>query len=109
MHHGKQIWLSSHHRESESRDFCLYCISLLHLTQHNETQVSRNPPGDREDEEDYNHRAIPRQWRQGACLGDIDDVAAGNRDTQVAKRQRLYLKHYYNAPAGATAWQRDMI
>ena len=58
------------------------------------------------DEEDDNHRVIPGQWRQGACLQDIEDVAGGNRDTQVAKRQRLYLKHYYNAPV---VWQRDMI
>ena len=61
------------------------------------------------DEEDDNHRVIPGQWRQGACLQDIEEVAGSNRDTQVAKRQRLYLKHYYNAPVGATAWQRDMI
>ena len=50
------------------------------------------------DEENDNHRVIPEQWRQDACLQDIEDVAGGNRDTQVAKRQRLYLKHYYNAP-----------
>ena len=61
------------------------------------------------DEEDDNHRVIPGQWRQGACLQDIEDVAHGNRDTQVAKGQRLHLKHYYNVPVGAIAWQRDMI
>ena len=61
------------------------------------------------DEEDDNHRVIPGQWKQGACLQDIEDVPGGNRDIQVAKRQRLYLKHYYNVPVGATAWQRDMI
>ena len=26
------------------------------------------------DEEDDNHRVIPGQWRQGACLQDIEDV-----------------------------------
>ena len=61
------------------------------------------------DEEDDNHRVIPGQWRQGACLQDIEEVAGGNRDTQVAKRQILYLKHYYNAPVGAMVWQRDII
>ena len=39
-HHGQQIWLSSHHHESESRDCYFYCISLLHVAQHHETQVS---------------------------------------------------------------------
>ena len=61
------------------------------------------------DEENDNHRVIPGQWRQGACLQDIEDVAGGSRDAQVAKRQRLYLKHYYNVPVGAMAWQRNMI
>ena len=35
------------------------------------------------DEEDENHRVIPGQWSQGVCLQDIDDVASGNRDTQI--------------------------
>ena len=60
------------------------------------------------DEEDDNHRVIPRQCRQGAFLQDIEDVVGGKRDTQVVKRQRLYLKYYYNGPVGATAGQRDM-
>ena len=54
-------------------------------------------------------RVIPGQWRQGACLQDIEEVAGGNRDTQVAKRQRLYLKHYYNAPVFETfTWAKDI-
>ena len=61
------------------------------------------------DEEDGNHRVIPGQWRQVVCLQDIEDVAGSNRDIQVAKRQRLYLKHYFYDPVGAMAWQRDMI
>jgi hypothetical protein len=26
-----------------------------------------------------------------------------------AKKQRLYLKHYYNSGAGSVAWQEHMI
>ena len=37
-------------------------------------------------------------------LQDMEEVTAGNRDTQMAKKQRLYLKHYYNLPVGARAW-----
>ena len=48
------------------------------------------------DEEHDNHRVIPGQWRQVACLQDIEEVAGGNRDPQVARSQRLYLKHYCN-------------
>ena len=39
------------------------------------------------DEEDDNHRVITGQWRQGACLQDIEDVAGGNRDTQIIMLQ----------------------
>ena len=41
-----------------------------------------------------NDRLMTGQWRQGACLQDIKDVTGRNWDTQVAQRQRLYLKHY---------------
>ena len=36
----------------------------------------------------------------------MSQVATG---THRLPRNRDYLKHYYNAPVGATAWQRDMI
>ena len=55
------------------------------------------------------HRLVPGQLRQGVNLQDMEEVTAGNRDIQMAKKQRLYLKHYYNSPVGATAWQNDMI
>ena len=61
--------------------------------------------GDNEDE--YN-RLVPGQWRQGVNLQEME-VTAGNRDTQITKKQRLYLIHYYNSPVGATVWQNDMI
>ena len=59
------------------------------------------------DNEDGYNRLVPGQWRQGVNLQDMGEVTAGNRDTQMAKNQRLYLKHYYNFPVGATVWQND--
>ena len=55
------------------------------------------------DDEDEYHKLVPGQWRQGANLQDMEEVTAGNRDTQMAKKQRLYLKHYYNSHVGAIA------
>ena len=46
--------------------------------------------------------------RQGVNLQGIEEVTAGKRDTQMAKKQRLHLKHYYNFNVGATAMQNDI-
>ena len=61
------------------------------------------------DHEDAYHQVIPGAWRQDAQLGDMDEVIPGNLETKEAKWQRLELKHYYNSPAGALAWQDRMI
>ena len=53
-------------------------------------------------------RLVPGQWGQHINLQDMEQVTVGNRDTKITKKQILYLKHYYNAPIGATAWQNDM-
>ena len=45
------------------------------------------------DEDEY-HRLVPGQWRQGVKMKGIEEVTAGKRDTQMAKKQRLYFKHY---------------
>jgi hypothetical protein len=42
-------------------------------------------------------------------MHDMEEVIAGNRMTRNAKQQRLLLKHYYNNPIGAVAWQDQMI
>ena len=60
------------------------------------------------DNEDEHHKLVPGQWRQGLNWQDMGELTAGNRDTQMGKKQRLYLKHYYNSPVGPTAWQNDM-
>ena len=62
------------------------------------------------DQEDNNHQVVPGAWREGRQMVEVEVRAqAPNRDTQLAKAQRTYLKHYFNSPAGAVPWQNDMI
>ena len=61
------------------------------------------------DQEDDNHQLIPGAWRDQADLAHMIHIGAGNPATKAAKRQRQYLKHYYNSPVGAVGWQEDMI
>ena len=44
-------------------------------------------------------------------LQDKTNVTGGNRDTKVAKKQRLIqsLSPFYNAPVGTTARQNQII
>jgi hypothetical protein len=56
------------------------------------------------DEEVQNLRA----WRDECDLTDIQAIPRGNTMSNNAKRQRLYLKHYYNS-IGAVEWQENMI
>ena len=61
------------------------------------------------DQENVNHQLVPGTWRDGLNMQDIDNIAGGNHTTRAAKAQRIYLKHYYNSPAGAVLWQNNMI
>jgi hypothetical protein len=60
------------------------------------------------DQEDDNHEVVPGAWRAAANMHDMENIRGGNA-TSEAKRQRLYLKHYYNSGAGSVAWQEQMI
>ena len=39
------------------------------------------------DDEDEHHRLVPGQWRQDVNLQDMEEVTAGNRVTQMVKKQ----------------------
>ena len=61
------------------------------------------------DAEDGAHQLIPGAWRQDVNLPHFDVPQGGNRDTVLAKRQRDYLRQYFNSPAGRVPWQDRMI
>lgn len=85
------------------------CIVLAALCMHNLLRV--HAPADQNallDREDDGHNLIPGSWREGAVLDDMEERLAGNQTTRDAKRQRLYLKHYYNGASGSVPWQERM-
>jgi hypothetical protein len=61
------------------------------------------------DVEDENHHVVPGAWREGVNMHDMQSVAGANQATRAGKAQRLYMKHYYNSPAGSVPWQNNMI
>uniref|UniRef100_A0A0P4VN50 DDE Tnp4 domain-containing protein n=1 Tax=Scylla olivacea TaxID=85551 RepID=A0A0P4VN50_SCYOL len=48
-------------------------------------------------------------WRDHVNMHDVIIVKGSNRDTVAPKKQREYLKLYFNSPAGALPWQDRMI
>jgi len=60
------------------------------------------------DQEDDNHEVIPGAWRDAANMHDMENIR-GAYVTNEAKKQRLYLKHYYNSDVGSVPWQEQMI
>lgn len=61
------------------------------------------------DEDDASHKMVPGEWRNHAPLHQLQLVRGPNQATTEAKRQREYLRLYFNSPAGAVPWQHDMI
>eukprot|EP00105_Crassostrea_gigas_P007335 XP_011421541.1 PREDICTED: protein ALP1-like [Crassostrea gigas] len=61
------------------------------------------------DEENANYQIIPGSWRANAAMHDVDNIMGPNRDSTAAKKQREYLKLYFNFPAGSVPWQDRMI
>lgn len=73
---------------------------------HNYLRV-RNPAADNHlvDQENANHDLVAGAWRTNAMMEDMNQPQCGNRDSQAAKRQRMYLMNYLSSPAGSVPWQ----
>ena len=61
------------------------------------------------DVENDTHDLIPGLWRANANMHEVNTVMGPNRDTIAAKKQREYLRLYFNSPAGSVPWQDRMI
>jgi len=61
------------------------------------------------DREDVDHTVLPGDWRIGNTWEAGLETLVGNQATKAAKKQREYLKEYYNSPAGSIPWQMRMI
>ncbi|KAK3108095.1 hypothetical protein FSP39_001045 [Pinctada imbricata] len=61
------------------------------------------------DSEDSEHNIVPGAWRATAYMHEVDQVRGHNVDATRAKRQREYLRLYFNSTAGSVPWQDNMI
>ena len=83
----------------------LACVTLHNLLRFRYPAVPRNVV----DHEDENNQLQPGEWRRGRQMMDGDEAHGRNAVTHAGIRQRDYLKHYFNSPAGAVDWQQNMI
>ena len=60
------------------------------------------------DHEDSYHQFCPGAWRDDNPMLDLQHITS-KRICRSAKKQRLYLKQYYNNEDGAVEWQDRMI
>ena len=61
------------------------------------------------DHEDVNHDIVLGAWRINANMVDVDHALGPNRDSTAAKKQREYLKLYFDSEAGSVPWQDSTI
>ena len=73
------------------------CI-CLHNLMRKRYPVTQNAQLDAEDDQ---HNVVPGLWRANANIHEVDAINGPNRDTVAGKRQREYLKLYFNSPAGS--------
>ena len=61
------------------------------------------------DQEDANHNVTPADWRSDVQLTGITGIASTRSSTVYSRRQRNYLKNYFNDARGSVPWQHQMI
>ena len=61
------------------------------------------------DREDDNGQLIPGEWRLDANMHDMEQARGPSREATKAKKEREYLKLYFNSPAGSVPWQDRMV
>ena len=61
------------------------------------------------DQEDDNGQIVPGAWRDAGHMHEMEAAARASRATRDGKRQRIYLKNYFNSAAGSVPWQDAAI
>ena len=77
----------------------LACVTL-----HNMLRTACADDGTLGDRENEQQNLIPGSWSDDTILDDLERRLYGNNTSMAAKRQILYLKHYYNGEAGSVPW-----
>ena len=82
------------------------CCVCLHNVMRLRYPTQQNAQLDMENDQ---HDLIPGLWRATANMYEVNMVIGPNRDTVAAKKQREYLRLYFNSQAGSVPWQNRMI
>ncbi|XP_063410831.1 putative nuclease HARBI1 [Mytilus trossulus] len=82
------------------------CCVCLHNVMRLRYPTQQNAKLDMENDQ---HDLIPGLWRATANMCELNMVIGPNRDTVAAKKQREYLRLYFNSQAGSVPWQNCMI
>ena len=81
------------------------CLCLHNLMRERFPNL-QNADLDRDDDDGH---VVPGAWRDAAVMREVDNVPRAPRANRDGKRQRVYLKHYFNSPAGSVPWQDAAI
>ena len=101
-----QILLTTMQHEPETvRIIVETCVILHNLMRMRHLALQNNDM----DSENVNHEIIPGAWRTTANMHEVDNIKGPNRDSTAGKKQREYLKLYFNSDAGRVPWQDQMI
>ena len=98
--------LSSLHLSPEKAKHLVSVAVVLHNIMRTRYPGLQNAALDREGDD---HGLIPRLWRNGAVMQEMDEVRAPTGETRRGKKQRILLKNFVNSPQGAVPWQHEMI
>ena len=104
--HRWQILLTTMQHDPETIAIIVEACVILHNLMRMRYPTLQNAAMDAEN---TNNQIIPGSWRATTSMHDVDNMRGPNRDSTAAKKQREYLKLYFNSTVGSVPWQDNMI